>query len=367
MSAQATLTVTGGVHAGASVLLPDDADLTVGRGDGADVMLVDHRVEPHHATIRLSNGTLTLTALHEGVSVFGHPLRPDRPTVLHSGAWFDVGGATLQFSGNGVPTPETMRSAELAWLFSHAPLAWLAKRWSDASRGVKIPMIGLLAAGVAAWAVSQLLGSQANTVTKPRLDNPAFRHVHQTVDAKSGARVYDGYVETSPDLARLTATVRSETRAPVMHVIVVEQLREQVASFLEKYYRVAQITPGEPGTFSVTLPPADGYLLPESWDYARVARLARAGVDGLRKLEFPQHANESGPVRVPLESMGLNILHGPHAAWLIDRQGARYFAGARISIGRITRISDCVATVVRDDDGSVYEFFASGAREKKTC
>ena len=67
-----------------------------------------------------------------------------------------------------------------------------------------------------------------------------------------------------------------------MHVFVLAQLREQVGEFLARYYRGAAVHATQPGAFAATLPDAHGFLSPESWDYARVARLAgAAGTPGL--------------------------------------------------------------------------------------
>jgi hypothetical protein len=44
-----------------------------------------------------------------------------------------------------------------------------------------------------------------------------------------------------------------------------------------------------------------------------------------------------------------------------------YFAGSRLKIGKLTRISECVAEVVRDDDGSIYEFFVKDAQPGNKC
>ncbi|MFC0697286.1 hypothetical protein [Paraburkholderia humisilvae] len=72
-------------------------------------------------------------------------------------------------------------------------------------------------------------------------------------------------------------------------------------------------------------------------------------------------------MRVPLESIGMNLMRSSHGAWLVDQQGGMYFAGARLRIGKLTRISECGAEVVRDDDGSVYEFVTKGAQDTNGC
>ena len=376
MSANALIVVTGGIHTGASVLLSDGHDLSIGSGAEAGLVLIDEGVAAHHATIRLDHDHLTLTACADGVTVFGRALRAGRSTVLRYGGSFSVGTVTLQFSDSESLTPHAVRNAEWSWLRAHAPLAWAARRYAAlplaAKLGVAFAVLLMVAAG-AAYELSQR--SDANRL--PHADNPAFRLVSRHVDAKTGVPVYEGYVQSYGDLAALAISARSTERAPVLRVLVLDQLRDQLRGFLDKYYRRAQLEAAQPGAFTVTLPAEDGYLLPESWDYRRVARLARAEIDGLRALQFTgpaagatalsDNAPADGPVRIPLEAIGMNLVRSAHGAWLADSQGAMYFAGARLRIGKLTQVSECLAVVVRDDDGSVYEFFTKGGAGGGKC
>jgi hypothetical protein len=366
MSSAALIVVTGGIHVGASVQLSEGHDLSIGSGDGVDLVLIDEGVAAHHATIRLIGEKLALTALQDRVSVFGHPLRAGKSTELRDGGSFALGAATLQYGGRDALTPRAVRKAELAWLLAHAPLAYAARRSAltsaPAKAGLTVLMLALIAG--AGWRfASPLLATKATRAS----DNPAFRFVRMHVDERTGVPVYEGYVQSYADLSALAVAARSTARSPVLKVIVVDQLQDQLRTFLDKYYRAAQLQPTQPGVFAVTSPPADGYLLPESWDYARVARLARAEINGLAGLTFAGHPVNGGVVRVPLESIGMNLMRSSHGAWLVDQQGGMYFAGSRLRIGKLTRISECVAQVVRDDDGSVYEFFTKGAEEEGKC
>ncbi|ACD19578.1 FHA domain-containing protein [Paraburkholderia phytofirmans] len=365
MSTGGIIIVTGGIHAGASVLLSDSHDLTIGSGEGASLLLADDGIAPHHATIRLTGNRLKLTALHDGVSVFGYPLASGKTTVLMCGASFMVGDAQLQFSGRDLLTPDVMRNAELAWLMTHAPLAYISKRWTHTSRGAKLLLLTLMAsAGLGSlW---RIYGPHELERTLPRLDGP-FRFVTVREDVKTHAYVYEGYVMSSSELASLAANARRDTRSPVIRVIVVEQMKEQLVDFLQKYYRDAQVRPDEPGSFTVSPPAEEAYAVPESWDYKRVTRLARESINGLRTLRFEGHVADQGPVRVPLQAIGMNLAHSAHGAWLVDQQGVRYFTGARLPLGRIASISNCTVKIVRNDDGATYEFFAEGAENARTC
>lgn len=357
--------VTGGIHAGASVLLSDSHDLTIGSGEGASLLLADDGIAPHHATIRLTGNRLKLTALHEGVSVFSYPLASGKTTVLMRGASFTVGDAQLQFSGRDLLTPEVVRNAELVWLMTHAPLAYVSKRWTYTSRGAKLLLLTLMAsAGLGSlW---RTYGPHELERTLPRLDGP-FRFVTVREDVKTHAYVYEGYVMSSSELASLAANARRDTRSPVIRVIVVEQMKEQLVEFLQKYYRDAQVKPDEPGSFTVSPPAEEAYAVPESWDYRRLTRLARESINGLRTLRFEGHVADQGAVRVPLQTIGMNLAHSAHGAWLVDQQGVRYFTGARLTFGRIASISGCTVKIVRNDDGATYEFFAEGAANAGTC
>ncbi|RQH09089.1 FHA domain-containing protein [Paraburkholderia dinghuensis] len=365
MSTGGIITVTGGIHAGASVLLSDGHDMTIGNDADANIVLVDTGIVAHHATICRSGNLLRLTSHNVGVRVFGHALAPGKTTVVRQGASFTVGDAQIQFSGPDSLTPDEVRSAELAWLLAHAPLAYVAKRWALASRGVKFTlMIMLVSAG--AGVIWQTYGPHDVGREAPKLDG-AFRFVTVHEDPKTHAYVYDGYVSTSPDLSSLAAIVRRDTCASVMRVVVVDQMKEQLADFLTKYYRGAQIKAGVPGTFAV-IPPADeGYLLPESWDYARVARLAYASINGLRELRFEGHVADSSPVRAPLGAIGMNLARSNHGSWLVDTRGVRYFAGAQLALGKITNISGCTVTIVRNDDGTPYVLSAQNGDNNKKC
>ncbi|MFL9961102.1 FHA domain-containing protein [Paraburkholderia sediminicola] len=365
MSTGGIITVTGGIHAGATVLLSDAHDMAIGNGEDADFVLVDDGIAARHAIICLNGNLLRLTAHHDGVRVFGHALAPGKTTVLRQGASFTVGDAQIQFSGRDLLTPAAVRSAELAWMMAHAPLAYVAKRWALASRGVKLMlMLVLMSAG--AGAIWQTYGPRDVESGTPKLDG-AFRFVTVHEDPKTHAYIYDGYVSTSPDLATLAAIVRRDTCASVMRVVVVDQMKEQLADFLTRYYRGAQIRPGAPGAFTVIPPAEEGYLLPESWDYARVARLAYESINGLRDLGFEGHVSDSGLVRAPLGAIGMNLARSAHGTWLVDTRGARYFIGAQLPLGRITGISGCTVKIVRNDDGTRYELSAQGDEGNKKC
>jgi Inner membrane component of T3SS, cytoplasmic domain len=364
MTADALIVVMGGVHSGASVVVPPGRPLRIGSGGDADLMVIDEGVEPLHITVELQGTALALVAHQAKVSVFGRPVQPGRRVMLARGARFSAGIVRFQFSGRHAPGATIMRNAERAYLLRHAPLVYLARLLSDASAVTKAMVLGTpFALVLLTWIAS----SQWPGIPPATRLNEAFRLVTTHVDPKSGALVYDGYVQSAADLSALTASAWSQKRAPVMHVIVLAQLQEQVGEFLARYYRGADLRPAAPGTFTAMLPAPQGFLSVESWDYARVVRLASAEISGLSGLTFPGHAQQGEQVRVPLEALGLNLLASPHAVWLTDAQGVRYFPGARLAIGRVTRISTCSAYVVRDDDGSTYEFFMDVAHAPKKC
>lgn len=364
MTADAQIVVMDGVHTGARVAMSAGQSLRIGSGGDADLIVIDDGVEPLHVTVELRHDTLSLVAQHDGVAVFGRRVPPGRRVQMQRGAWFSVAGVTFRFGGRDTPGPTLARDAERAYLLRHEPLGYVAKRWSDAAPVTKATAFGVpVAFAMLAW-----LGSSSPSV-EPRLTRheETFRLVTTHVDPKTGALVYEGYVQTATDLAALTAHAWSRQRAPVMHVFVLAQLEEQVGEFLARYYRGAEVRATQPGAFNALLPDAHGFLSPEAWDYARVARLARADISGLRELAFPGHAQQAERVRVPLDALGLNLLASRHAAWLTDAQGVRYFVGARLPIGHVSRLSACAAEVTRDDDGSIYEFVADAAHAPETC
>ncbi len=152
-----------------------------------------------------------------------------------------------------------------------------------------------------------------------------------------------------------------------MRVTVIDNMREQLSDYLDHYYRGVQLQADEPGTrgrLPVKPPEASGFLQPESWDYARIGA-SRAGSCG--RAENPAVRGTRERQRTRAHANGSSRSESRElAAWFADRQGTRYFAGARVAIGRIGRIGACSATIIRDD-GSLYELIARTADEGKSC
>ncbi|WP_459721749.1 FHA domain-containing protein, partial [Paraburkholderia sp. 2C] len=239
MNGNALIVVTGGIHAGASVLLSNGHELSIGSGENVDLVLIDEGVAAHHATIRLDGEKLTLMAKHDGITVFGHPLRAGKATELQPGGAFELGAATLQFSSQDVLTPRAVRKAELAWLFAHAPMAYAAKRSAMLPLPARVGLgaLAVVLVSAVAWQFASPL--LATKVTR-HADNPAFRFVRTRTDAKTGMPVYEGYVQSYADLSALAISARSGARTPVLRVVVIDQLRDQLQAFLDRYYRAAQ-------------------------------------------------------------------------------------------------------------------------------
>jgi hypothetical protein len=359
------LFVTSGVHTGATVMFGPVNKLTIGSAASADLMLVDERVKPAHVELSVAGKALTLAALHDGVKVFGRPMRRSTRVKLEVGSTFSVDTVEFLIGADGIrPKAAQTALARLGYLRRYAPFAWLGARWSGASWIVKSLAIAAPVT-VAALAIGSGWLAGSVPIDPQPLSDAAFRLVKTHVEKHTGARIYEGYVETPADLATLTALAWRDSRPPVMRVTVLAQLRDQLDSLLARYYRGARASARAPGFFSVAVPRPESYLLPESWDYARVSRLARAELAGLQELTFPGHEQRPGePVRMPVAMIGMNLVRSRHAIYLADARGGRFFAGARLPIGKLLRVSGCAADVMREDDGVVYQFFTQASNEK---
>ncbi|MDR5782064.1 FHA domain-containing protein [Caballeronia sp. LZ065] len=357
--------VTSGLHAGASLPLEVDHDIEIGNDSEADLILADDRIAPRHARAQLHGPQLALFALADGVSIFGRPLKAGSRTLLDHGAAFCLGDTSLLFSHGEYPDEASTKQSEAAWLLRHAPLAWLRMR---CGRVPRLAWIALAATplALAAWLTLNPFATDAVPPPAPLLERPAFSQVRVETDKASGTRIYEGYVQTPADLAALSLAARARDRSVSVRVFVMQNIEEQLSDLLDQYYRGAQARVDKPGAFVVTLPGAGAHLKADSWDYALVARVAQSQIEGLRTLNFAGHENASGPARIPLENFGLNLVTSPHSAWLADAGGTRYFAGGRIAMGRIERIRECGASVVRDD-GSVYDLTAQRSASGKPC
>lgn len=357
--------VTSGLHAGASLPLNVDQHLEIGKDNDADLILADDGIAPRHARAQLHGPQLALSALADGVTVFGRSLKAGSRTLLDHGATFRLGETSLLFSHGEYPDEQSTKQAEADWLLRHAPLAWLRMR---CARIPRLVWFGLAATplALAAWLSLNPFATDAVPPRAPLLERPAFSQVRVETDKTSGMRIYEGYVQTPADLAALSLAARASDRSVSVRVFVMQNIAEQLSDLLDQYYRGAHAQVEKPGAFIVTLPGAGAHLKADSWDYALVARTAQSQIEGLRALTFAGHENASGPVRIPLESFGLNLVTSPHAAWLADAGGTRYFAGGRIAMGRIERIRECGASVVRED-GSIYDLTAQRTATGKPC
>ncbi|WP_322094056.1 FHA domain-containing protein [Paraburkholderia bannensis] len=366
MSDHPRLVVLNGLHAGANTTLSDDQPLKIGYAADCDLILADEGLAAHHVTIAVNGKSLLVQAASSGVTVFGSILKNGARTFVSHGAIFALCEVRLQFSNGEPVTDADEEHAERAWLLRHAPLAWLRKRLTALPRGLwfalaAMPLVLALAHGL--HLLTQRLPPHSRTAL---LEQPAFRYVTARADKKAGQRVYEGYVQTVSELAALSLAASAQGSTPVLRVAVLDVMQEQLGDFLDKYYRGATLRAGKPGAFVAVPPSTDAYLTPQSWDYARVERLARAEIDGLQSLRFSGHEHDSGPVRIPLEALGLNLLSTRHSAWLADAQGTRYFAGARLPIGRIARIEKCGAEII-EDDNSVYVLTANHGATAERC
>jgi hypothetical protein len=366
MNERPRLLILAGLHAGASVALEEGRDIRIGSAANADVILADAGVSSRQTIVRLRGGRLELRAADNGVRVFGHALKAGAQTLLRHGTIFSLGEAVLKFSDGAPLTDQATLQAERAWLIAHAPLAWLRKCWTMRPRRLWLLLAAVPVALLLAQGLSLIPRSRAPAPEARLLEQPAFRYVRERIDKETGRHIYEGYVQTAGDLAALSLASRARDGMPTVRVAVIDAMQEQLSDFLDKYYRGTRLQAGEPGAFVAVLPPEDAYLLPESWDYAEVGRLAHAQIDGLQTLSFPGHENASGQVRIPLEVIGLNLVSTPHAAWLADQKGTRYFVGARITLGRITRIAKCSAIVIRDD-GNIYRLTTDRTKPSPSC
>ncbi len=219
MTVDAQLIVVDGVHTGARMALRPNRPVRIGSGGSVDLMVIDGGIKPLHATVTLQGETLALVAHQPDVAVFGRRIPQQRRMVLRLGARFSAGRVTFQFSGPDGPSAAMARQAERAYLLRHAPLSYLAKRWTDTTSVKKGIAIGMpFAFAILVWISS----SQVPDVTRPVNANNAFPLVTTHLDPKSGALVYEGYVQSAAALSALTASECARRRVPFIHVDVIE-------------------------------------------------------------------------------------------------------------------------------------------------
>ena len=259
------------------------------------------------------------------------------------------------------------RDAERAYLLRHAPLAYLAKRWTDASPVTKGPwsFATPVAFALLTWLAShqwcQRRAARGACERRVPAGDDASRPEVRRARLR-GLRAV-GRRSRRADRQRLVAAAGAG-HACVRARAVAGASRRISRALLPRRRSARRRTRGvhrdAAGRRTAFCRPSRG-----TTHASRGSRAPKSA--DCASLAFPGHAQQGRAGARAARSARPESARQPSRVWLTDAQGVRYFVGARLPIGRITRISACAADVTRDDDGSVYEFFMDATHATKNC
>jgi pSer/pThr/pTyr-binding forkhead associated (FHA) protein len=111
----ATLGIAAGPRYGEQIPVPTPV-VTIGRGNGCEVLIDDDSVSDRHARLEFDLGSWRITDLGStnGTAIEGVKLAPEVPTPLPYGASVRVGGVRLQFREGDHAAVEAARATYVA-------------------------------------------------------------------------------------------------------------------------------------------------------------------------------------------------------------------------------------------------------------
>lgn len=339
------LSICSGLHLGAQVELKDGEILLLGAADDADIRLLDSGVEPHHLQLQANRHRLQIKALAGGVCLDGRSLPEGKSRTVKSGARLTLASVELEYRATRA---DGSRITAREWpLISRIPVEWR-------------PWLTVLASCTLLLTVVYPISARDTdevAQTLADLSDPEFSDVIASHDPGTGSTIYTGHVRNQAHLAVLTLRARDATASSVIQVVARDQVSLALDDFLDQHYRGARLVELQAGKYRLVTAGPVSHLDAMAWDYAEIARRAKAEIAGLLELEITQDTSMLGAaVGVPLDSIAMNLVTTPAGSFLTDSGGNRYFEGATLPEGRLLDLNHCRARVVDQQELKLVDY-----------
>jgi len=366
------ISIDGGLHDGAVVVLPDDRPRRLGSAADADILLVDDTIAEHQCTlVPGDDDTLRLNVAADGMEACGRALAKDAVLALPVGGTIAMGPVRITVvrlvdtdADAARPTAQVPTEDELRRARRHIArqLHWRVYA-ADVLRANRRVLAGLLAvagAGVVSLAMLPLLGTRPSDAQVSSEVATQLRALFPAVTLNphplEGLVIYEGYVTDTRELNQLRSLIRGLTAGrAVVRVVPMDLLEFQAATWLDAYYDHARVEIAGPGRLKVTVPSDAAIKRLEGWDLpAMQARLLQV-LGTVESVSITIAQAHPAPVTLPAQQRGLSIvaLQGG-GAYAIGADGRRLFPGARTDDGRVLAISRCGLSLRSQDVGSVF-------------
>ena len=328
--------VLSGLHAGATVRLDGKSHVVVGRDIACDIMLRDKSVADRHLMLVVLDHKLSVVALTDAVEIDGQPLPSGKTRMLRNGAILSLGDVSIGIGEPGFVVQETPAHAK-ASLVVRSRLAGL--RWLSAKpMHLKIVKISVLSVAVALtlaavaipihqwWVFPRLatptLAQQASALKQVLVQQGASDLTVKEVEEERNL-VVTGYVPLEADRLRLEAVIASTRLKPIVRIFSDERIEQDARQYAKRYLPTSHVWLSGAGSVAI----GHGEALRPQYRTWLTESLKR-DIPGLREVLYdsPAYSRVQEILPAPYSIVAVDNL-----SFLIDDDGARYFAGSMLT------------------------------------
>lgn len=344
--------VTGGLHRGAHVLLPEAAMQVIGTADDCDICFADDYLEARHCAISLNDETLSVRSLGGAVTIDGKTV--SRTTKLNRGS-----APSISLGESGVTmkiVPQSELDVELHAL--DEPLARPANEPTNRKRFVAIAAASVMLTAFAVFATTRQEDTLATSTPDPIEETKATIDalgIDASIDVirRDGSLLLSG-IARQDDIATLNEGIRATAMPVTVRLVTPAQLLEQIGGVFRTNGYDAELTyRGDGSVFVKNLDPSDPAV-------SRVASFVRTDVPLLKNLGFSSsstNGNDGTTVYLGGPGKRLTTVVDGDVAYIATEDGARYFEGSLLPDGqRVHRITESGVEIETSEGISLLSF-----------
>lgn len=370
------LNILSGEQAGAQAPISPGTKVTIGGDHKGDIFLRDPLVADSRFSLFVEDGAALIEVASGNINIDGKKFGVGATTKLSPYVPVKIGSTTLAFGipndsrWENIPDDEQKALRRQAGQRNSSLRPSLALEHKSENRSSSMMMwLIVVGAGLlgATMAVPALTGGDSSEIMQYQhtvhyipeeltttLTNPEYSEL-RVEETEAGEFVVRGFVDTRKQRMHVEKLLASTNSAVQLDITV----DEQVAAAVRDVYRIngisAEVTPEGRGVMRVTT------MVDEISDLHRVEAIARRDVAGLTNINADNHVPESANpasdsvISDPNKRIAAIVPGDP--AYLVTRDGARYFLGAMFPTGhKIAAINEHNVVLDKDGQKSTLEF-----------
>lgn len=374
------ISVQGGLHDGAVVVLPENTRRAVGSAADADILLVDEAVDERQCTLLWKGGdTVEMEVTGQGMDAYGRVLTIGKVLELPVGAIVSMTTTRLmmvrlqppsELHGQAVvqaPSSGQQMSAhrsvlkQLHWAI-YAGALLRANTW--VFRGAA----GLAGTALLALCMLHLLGSKPGDAQLRDEITAQIQGLFPAVEVNpasvAGVVIYEGYVRDTRELNQLRSIALGITAGrAVVRVLPMDVLEFNASTWLDTYYQDAKIESVGPGKLKVSVASEFAIKRLDGWDFSAISRRLMHELEALKSVSIALAETERHQIPLPAAQLGVSFVPlQDGAVYAVGADGAPLYPGAVTSDGRVLAISRCGLSLRSVESGSVFLLSTQNAR-----